>query len=252
MTDNKFDDFQKGFESLAGVSPNEEKLLISEIFYSVQGEGTMIGRPSVFLRLGSCNLHCVWCDTAYTWDWKRYNYEKELEFMSKDDVRDRILHYKCQRLVVTGGEPLLQQNALVRLLNDLKERNFYIEIETNGTLQPIAPLVATIDQWNVSPKLENSENSQENREQGSCYRLFRSLSSSFFKYVIQSPEDVKEVDELVTRYALNKKQVILMPEGVTRDVISQREVWLKEICAERGYNFSGRLHIKLWDNMRGT
>ena len=64
-------------------------------------------------------------------------------------------------------------------------------------------------------------------------------------------EDVKEVDELVTRYALNKKQVILMPEGVTRDVISQREVWLKEICAERGYNFSGRLHIKLWDNMRG-
>ena len=252
MMDNQFDDFQKGVVHFTGVSPKEERLLISEIFYSVQGEGITVGRPSVFLRLGSCNLHCVWCDTAYTWDWNRYNNEKELVFMNKDDIRDRVLRYRCRRLVVTGGEPLLQQSALVELLNDLKERDFYIEIETNGTLRPIAPLVAITDQWNVSPKLKNSGNSEEDREQKSCYRMFSSFSGSFFKYVIQNPEDVTEVDGLVARYALNKERVILMPEGVSRDVISEREVWLKKMCTERDYNFSSRLHIRLWDNIRGT
>ena len=252
MTHSDYKNSQKQFMSPEDISSNEEKMLVSEIFYSIQGEGVTVGKPSVFLRLATCNLHCIWCDTPYTWDWKRYDFQKEVVFVSKDDVRDKILGYESRRLVVTGGEPLLQQNVLVRLLRDLKPNGFYIEVETNGTLQPISSLIRIVDQWNVSPKLENSGNSQNNREEVACYRLFRSLPKSFFKYVIQRPEDVREVDRLVTTYQLRQEQVILMPEGVERDVISKRGVWLESLCRERGYNFSSRLHIKLWGNLRGV
>src|SRR5512134_3500161 len=109
-------------------------LKLSELFSSIQGEGPSAGRPSVFLRLAQCNLHCVWCDTKYTWDFRTYRYEDEVRIESVASVTARILEHAPERLVVTGGEPLLQGDALAELFVALDERRYFaIEIETNGT-----------------------------------------------------------------------------------------------------------------------
>src|SRR6185436_10838972 len=108
-------------------------LRISEIFESVQGEGASAGEPSVFLRLSTCNLRCTWCDTKYTWDWTAFRYEDEVHPMNVDEVRKRIVQSASGRLIVTGGEPLLQRRELEALLAELPE-DLYVEFETNGTL----------------------------------------------------------------------------------------------------------------------
>src|SRR5436309_15545790 len=93
-----------------------EWLRISEIFESVQGEGASAGAPSLFVRLAVCNLRCTWCDTRYTWDWSAYRYEEEVTRVAVDDVARRIVASEGTHVVVTGGEPMLQQPALEALL----------------------------------------------------------------------------------------------------------------------------------------
>ncbi len=83
-----------------------------EIFYSLQGEGVTAGTPTVFLRLANCNLSCSWCDTKYTWDWQSYDPQREVMELSDDEAHERILAFECPHLVITGGEPLMQQRAL--------------------------------------------------------------------------------------------------------------------------------------------
>ena len=108
---------------------------ISEIFESIQGEGNNAGKPAVFLRTAECNLKCVWCDTKYTWDWKTYDYSKEVNEMSIKEVRQSLEQFRIRHLVITGGEPLMQQDDLSELLTFLKPK-FYVEVETNGTILP--------------------------------------------------------------------------------------------------------------------
>jgi len=135
-----------------------------EIFCSIQGEGVNIGKPAVFLRLGLCNLKCTWCDTKYAWDWETYNPKEQLVEMPLEDVEQEILRHNRKYLVVTGGEPMIQQNWLIPLFARLESRGFFIEIETNGTIVPDQHLVNLVDHWSVSPKLQNSGNSQSLRE----------------------------------------------------------------------------------------
>ncbi len=116
-----------------------------EIFCSVQGEGVNIGKPAVFLRLGLCNLACTWCDTKYTWDWEEYDPKEQIIEMPLEEVEREILGYNCKYLVVTGGEPMIQQSRLMPLLENLKNKEFFIEIETNGTIVPDQKLVNLID-----------------------------------------------------------------------------------------------------------
>ena len=111
---------------------------VSEIFSSIQGEGLNAGKQAVFLRLALCNLACEWCDTKYTWDWKNYDYASEVKEMSIEQVKADLLKPGVKHLVLTGGEPMLQQGELWPLLQSLKETGFFIEIETNGTLLPQA------------------------------------------------------------------------------------------------------------------
>src|SRR5207244_3527018 len=121
-----------------------------------QGEGASAGTPSVFVRLSLCNLACSWCDTAYTWDWKRYDPKMEIVECQVDDVMARVEELagaSTRNVVLTGGEPLQQQGPLGNLAMGLKERGFRLEIETNGTFVPSEGLASAIDQWNVSPKL---------------------------------------------------------------------------------------------------
>ena len=146
---------------LATQAPGEP-----EIFASVQGEGPSAGMPCTFLRLSRCNLACVWCDTAYTWHFAgdERPHRDGVEFdrtanqltLGEEEVAARITALGQKRLVITGGEPLLQAPALARLLGHLPDVT--VEIETNGTTRAPAALDIRIDQFNVSPKLAHSGN----------------------------------------------------------------------------------------------
>ena len=222
-----------------------------EVFYSLQGEGINAGTPTVFLRLGMCNLACTWCDTKYTWDWHHYDFDQEMVSLPLREVEERVLAFECPHLVITGGEPLMQQASLAPLALSLKSRGFYSEVETNGTLVPGPEMVEAVSQWNVSPKLGNSGNQPARRDVPHAIEAFRDLDTAYFKFVIVEPADVDEVCGLVDRYAIPSERVLLMPEGVTANVVETRGKWIAKACVEKGFRFSTRLHILLWGDERG-
>ena len=222
-----------------------------EIFHSLQGEGATIGTPTVFLRLALCNLACGWCDTKYTWDWEHFDYKSEVVSLDIEQVKEAILAFNCPHLVVTGGEPLLQQKELVPLIASMKGAGFYCEVETNGTIGPLPELEREIDQWNVSPKLSTSDNPKDRREVPSALERFRLLPSAYFKFVIVEPEDIEEVCLLRDRYRLPNDRIILLPEGRTVEALRDRSLWVSEACVKEGFTFSTRLHILLWGDQRG-
>ena len=222
-----------------------------EIFYSLQGEGVTAGTPSVFLRLGMCNLTCTWCDTRYTWDWESYDYESEIVSLPAAEVEERVIRFDCSHLVISGGEPLMQQRALGPLASSLRRRGFYCEVETNGTLAPSSEMIEAVSQWNVSPKLGNSDNRPERREVAQPLEAFRELSNAYFKFVVVEQSDVDEVCAIVDRYDIPAGRVILMPEGTVRRTIEERGKWVADACTKHGFRFTTRLHILLWGDERG-
>ena len=117
---------------------------ISEIFESIQGEGTNAGIESIFIRTAICNLKCSWCDTKYTWDWENFDYDVEVHEMSISQIKQKLENFSAKNIVITGGEPLLQQEELISLLTSLQKK-FFVEIETNGTLLPVDELIPLID-----------------------------------------------------------------------------------------------------------
>ena len=262
-------------------------LLVSEIFSSIQGEGINLGAPSVFLRLAICNLHCWYCDTKYTWlynsrqlqtvwsdlsrmgiegkqslaDLRVYDKSEEAREMSIEEVESRIKTTGINRLVVTGGEPMLQQIHLVSLFERLKirrvsEKNeFYIEIETNGSIKPMKEILHFVDQWNASPKLDGSGNSKFAREKEEAMKAYASLPNSYFKFVVASQtfdHDLCEIEELSSRYGIQPSKILLMAEGTDASILKERTQVLTKICEKRGYRVTPRLHILLWGNRRSS
>jgi 7-carboxy-7-deazaguanine synthase len=223
-----------------------------EIFHSIQGEGIYAGRPAVFLRLALCNLACVWCDTRYTWDWGHHDREKEMVVLSPADAEQAIGRFGCRSLVVTGGEPMLQQTELVGLLERLKSVGFWIEVETNGTILPDERLPGVIDHWSVSPKLESSGNPPSLREKPEAYRVFSRLPSAHFKYVVDTPDDVAEVGRLSARYEIPRGRIALMPQATGSAALLEKSRWLADTCRSEGFLFSTRLQVLLWGNRRGV
>ena len=223
-----------------------------EVFYSLQGEGINTGAPSVFLRLATCNLACTWCDTKYTWDWANYDYDREVVNSEPQQVEEQIRKFECRRLIITGGEPLLQQAELAPLAASLKNDGYFLEVETNGTVAPQADLERLVDQWNVSPKLASSGNTRDHRERSDALDALARLPNAYFKFVIVEQSDAKEVGNLVNKYNLPPSRVMLMPEGRTPEMLQERSRWLSSICANEGYWFTPRLHIMLWGDRRGT
>jgi 7-carboxy-7-deazaguanine synthase len=222
-----------------------------EVFFSVQGEGASIGKPAVFVRLASCNLACTWCDTKYAWDWANYDRAEQTVEVLPDDLALVVSAFGCARVVVTGGEPLVQSRELLPVLETLKSRGHIIEVETNGTLLPDEQLDKLVDQWNVSPKLANSGNSRSRREKRECYAFFRESASSYFKFVVQNDADLAEVCTLARTYSLNPERVILMPEARDAESLIVGGRWLTEACKTLGFRFSTRLQVLFWDNERG-
>jgi organic radical activating enzyme len=241
--------------TLATQAPGEP-----EIFASLQGEGPSAGMPVAFLRLSRCNLACEWCDTAYTWHFEgddrphrsgeTWNRKANQLVLAEDDVAERIDALGQNRLVVTGGEPLLQASALARLLALLPD--MAVEIETNGTVAAPPRLDVRIDQYNVSPKLAHSGNPAELALLPERLDAYATDPRAFFKFVIAEPGDVDEVLALKQRYRFRPGHVFLMPEGTDSAILRKREEWLAPLCLEHGFRMSDRLHIHLYGDTRGT
>lgn len=240
---------------LATTTPNEP-----EIFASLQGEGLSCGRPSTFIRLSRCNLACEWCDTAYTWRFTGDNrpHRDGLAFertanqvnLNEDDVARRIARLGGSRLVITGGEPLLQAPALARMLALLE--GHHVEIETNGTVAPTPALDALVDQYNVSPKLAHSGNPAELALIPARLSAWAADPRAVFKFVVAEPADVEEVLALRDAYSIPSHRIYLMPEGRDSQILRARSRWLAEVCSKNDLNFTDRLHIHLYGDTRGT
>lgn len=225
-------------------------LLVSEVFGPTwQGEGPSLGRRTGFLRLGQCNLDCAWCDTPYTWDWSRYDKETELSRRSIADLVAEIAALDVPMLVISGGEPLMQQQGVAELLAALPS-TLRVEIETNGTIAPHADIIDRVDQFNVSPKLANSLVLLGKRRKSSVLRALRESGKAVFKFVAASVADLAEIDEIVT--AAELAPIYVMAEGTSPDVILTRTRELADTVLARGWNMTTRLHVLIWGEQRGV
>jgi len=221
-----------------------------EIFASIQGEGPTRGLPSVFVRLALCNLHCDWCDTRYTWDWEHYDRRAEIVELDSDAVAGEVEALGHRNVVITGGEPLLQQRPMAPLVEALKRLRRRVEVETNGTLRPTSELAAAIDQWNVSPKLASSGNSTGLREASAALSSFAASPNAYFKFVVCEPEDIDEIGRIVADCHIRTDRVILMPEAQDVGTLAERARWLAPTCRAAGFAFSTRLQVTLWGGAR--
>ena len=222
---------------------------IAEIFYSLQGEGALVGVPSVFVRTSGCNLRCVWCDTPYT------SWQPEGDELSIDEILARVeAHTPARHVVLTGGEPMIAPHV-VELTEGFRARGLHITIETAGTVfHPVA-----CDLMSISPKLAHSTpagkwaatHERLRIQQDVLGRLMRSYEHQL-KFVVADPKDMDEIRSLLDQLAADRSKVILMPEGIDSEVLRERSLWLAEICKQEGFRFSPRLHVDLYGNKRGT
>ena len=241
--------------TLATTTPGEP-----EIFASLQGEGPSIGRPVAFVRLSRCNLACTWCDTAYTWRFEGDNrphrdglaFERKANqiVLEEAEVAARIMALGQDRLVITGGEPLLQGAALARMVALLD--GMTVEIETNGTVAPHPALDPLVSQYNVSPKLSHSGNPIDSAQIPERLTEWIQKPQAWFKFVVATPGDVAEVIELIAAHSLPRERVFVMPEGTDSETLRTRERWLAPLALQQGLRLTDRMHIHLYGDTRGT
>lgn len=231
-------------------------MLISEIFFSVQGEGSLVGVPSVFVRTSGCNLRCTWCDTPYA-SWKPEGTE-----MTVEAIVAAVEAHPTRFVVVTGGEPMIAKEMPV-LLQRLRARGKHITIETAGTVLPAG---VPCDLASISPKLAHSTPAEDKagqawsakherlRLQPEVLKAWCSTYDFQLKFVLASEADVVEAQRVVESIGLSipPEKVLLMPEGITQEALKARQGWLVDVCKRTGWRYSPRLHIDLFGNKRGT
>lgn len=237
------------------------QLRVSEMFGpTLQGEGPSQGKAVMFLRLGLCNLDCSWCDTPYTWDWTgkngvAYSKDTELVWKSVDEITEwaSAIHVAnhVNRMVVTGGEPLIQQRRLTTLVEVLRQAGIWVEIETNGTIVPNETL-KLLAQFNVSPKLPSSGVAPDKALDYNTLAEIATQTNGVFKFVIADDNDLAEMTTVIERLGLEPSRIYVMPEGITQDVILDRLPWLFEKASNNGWNLSPRLHVLAFNNKRGV
>lgn len=242
--------------------PDATALPINELFCSLQGEGKLAGVPSVFVRTSGCNLRCWFCDSYHT------SWEPTGAWLSVDDLLDRINQFDANHVVLTGGEPMIHEES-IRLLDELDDRGYHTTVETNGTIYRDA----AIDLASVSPKLASStptpdrdpkgdgewaDRHENNRiDMDALARLVDAYDSQI-KFVVTGREDLPEINELVATLrehaasTVHDSDVLLMPEGMTREALDERRELVAELAQEHGYRYTPRLHVDLWNDEPGT
>jgi 7-cyano-7-deazaguanosine (preQ0) biosynthesis protein QueE len=225
-------------------------LRVAEMFGpTFQGEGPAMGQRALFVRLSGCPLSCRWCDTPYTWDRSRFDLAAHSRPVDVAEVLAWAWGHSCELVVLTGGEPLGQQDAVTQLALALVEKGHRVEVETSGSIAPRGELLGAVHRFVVSPKLANSGLPQERRIRPDTLRAFAASGRAVFKFVACEPGDLDEVEHLVDAYGL--APVWVMPEGTTEEQVSTRLRTLAAPVVARGWNLSSRLHIVLWGDERG-
>jgi len=228
---------------------------ISEVFYSLQGEGELTGVPSVFIRTSGCNLRCTWCDTPYA------SWNPEGAPRTVDDLVAEVQRHPARHVVLTGGEPMIARD-LPELAAALRELGYHITIETAAT---VAPAGIACDLASLSPKLLNSapdplahpewrRRHEATRWQPAVVRAWLDGYDCQLKFVVARPADVDELEGMLEKVGrdLPRHKILLMPESTTLERMRERAAWLGELCKARGYRYAHRLHIELYGNRRGT
>jgi len=229
------------------------KLPVSEIFYSLQGEGCLAGMPSVFVRLAGCHLKCTWCDTPYALN------ISQGETMDIGTIISAVLHFNCNHVVITGGEPMMHKE-IVALAEALKNENVHITIETSGTL--LQPVSASF--MSISPKLSNStptkgsllKYAQQHEKHRINIDVINTLITHYdyqLKFVVEHENDLEEIHDILNQldnYSGDK--VLLMPQGIDQSQLSITAPLVAELCKLTGFRFATRLHVNLWGNTKGT
>jgi organic radical activating enzyme len=240
------------------------KLAISEVFYSIQGEGPTTGYPAVFVRLGGCNLMCggegtqkdkelhdgaTWrCDTIEVWMKSR---AKQFKDILPIDCINAIK--KGANLIITGGEPLMQESNVIEFIKYVKDnynKDCYIEIETNGTITPTNELIQVVNQWNCSPKLANSGMSNLKTFNINAIEKLNKLNTAF-KFVLTTNIDWEEVKKYYLGI-VNSNKVWLMPSGSSQDELIKSKEIVAEIAKNNYIKFTNRLHIEVWNKKTGV
>lgn len=224
-----------------------------EIFRSYQGEGKCIGEKRVFVRTSLCNLKCVWCDTKYTWDFDHYSRDTEIIEMAPALVAMCVAACFCDSLVVTGGEPMLQQRELAEMLFILREERLirWCEVETNGTILPKPEFDALVNQYNVSPKTTNSGNPKFFRDKRLSMLFFAQSEKSVFKFVVAHGSDMGDIYAVVSKYRLEASRVYLMAEAATIEELAIREDLVRMLAHANGFLYTDRRHIREFGGVRG-
>lgn len=240
-----------------------------EIFHSLQGEGVSIGVPSVFVRCSGCNLQCRWCDTEYTWNWIGTSYVhakdrpgKPAKFdrgdvqvrLSPAEVAAIVESSKCDNVVFTGGEPMLQQDQLAEVARILKSNNssYEFEVETNGTVLPRPSFDDSVTRYNVSPKLSNSGMDRNDRLRPDVLAALVQSSKATFKFVCDSTADADEIAAFETEFQVPRRRILVMPEATDQITLEQRRMPIFELCRQRGWRYSDRLHVAIFGSRRGV
>jgi 7-carboxy-7-deazaguanine synthase len=255
-----------------GADPSaDDALPINELFHSLQGEGRLAGVPSVFVRTSGCNLRCWFCDSYHT------SWEPSHAWLGLDEIVAEVESHDADHVVLTGGEPLMHDES-VTLLDRLDAAGYHTTVETNGTIYRDAP----IDLASVSPKLASSTPSADLVADGTprpdgepvdaaaaerheadrldldaLVQLVETYDTQL-KFVVTGPDDMAEIDHLVDRVrdaasaTVADTDVLLMPEGTTRDALDGTRETVAELALERGYRYTPRLHVDLWNDAPGT
>lgn len=231
-------------------------MFVSEIFYSIQGEGELAGVPSVFIRTSGCNLRCRWCDTPYA-SWK-----PEGEEMSVGQILNEVGKFPARHCVLTGGEPMIAR-GIHELAAALHAKDWHITIETAGTVEPGG---IACDLASISPKLANSTPVAGGADEAWIDRhertrlkpeILREWVDSYpfqLKFVVSDSSDIAGIESVITSIGsdIPPCKILLMPEGTSQEALDARSANLLAICREKGYRFCDRLHIRLFGNSRGT
>ncbi|MFE9913255.1 7-carboxy-7-deazaguanine synthase QueE [Streptomyces clavifer] len=231
----------------------ESCLIVAECFGvevpTFQGEGPSCGHPALFIRLSRCNLTCEKCDTRYTWDWSQFDPRKESTKRTVAHLVAWTASSPVELVVITGGEPLIQQAQLVPLVQGLIAAGKRVEFETNGTIAPVPELVADGVRFNVSPKLASFGVKETKSIVPAVLEAFVASRRAAFKFVASTMADLDRIAELADAHRL--APVWVMPEGTTLEAITATTRVLADAVAARHWHFTTRLHVLAFADARG-
>ena len=214
------------------------EMKISEIFFSIQGEGVEIGLPTIFVRLFACDLRCTWCDSMYAVE------GRDFKDMTIDEVKGEIEKFECKRVCITGGEPLIQRKEVEALAKDLVGDGYSIVLETSGHKAP--PPVFWTESCRISMDCKCPSSEMEEKMDFSLFEKLRPQDQ--LKFVIQDEADYEYAKEILGRYQINAN-IIFQP------VYGTNLKWLTERVLEDGLEkvrVLPQLHKIIWGEIRGV